>query len=171
MSLRILVFVGLRCYAIYAAVQVLAVVPYVVPLAMAGPASGISDRLLLLVRPMGLALTAVFLWRIADRLAARTVQEANPTMDRFNLTMEDAYTFAFVFLGLYFILSSIASLLQQLYYLVAVVAQLPESDPQRSLALFQLYGPAITFIAGLASLLAAPFWSRNLIAFGVKRQS
>ena len=118
-----------------------------------------------------LILIALILWLFADRLAAAIVRGVDTSIDKFGLSLEDAYTFAFVFLGLYFVLSTIGPALQQLYYVVAVVAQLPESDPQRSIAVFQLYKPGITLIAGFASLLGAPFWARKLVALGAKMRS
>jgi hypothetical protein len=162
--LRLLVFVGLRVYAISFIVQAVALVPLYIQL-MSHDAKDARGPWIFL-EPIGMILTALVLWTIAGRLATQVVGKSDPMIDRFSITLETAYTFAFVFLGLYFVLSSIASTLQQLYYLVAVVAQLPATDPQRSLAFFQFYRPCFTFIAGLTSLIGAPFWSSKLIAIG-----
>jgi len=164
MSLRILVFVGLRIYALYFILQIVSAMPMTwrfVSMGDPGPQFAIAIIAFMM-------LIALVLWSFAHRLAAAIVRGADTSIDKFGLTLEETYIFAFVFLGLYFILSTIGPALQQLYYVVAVVAQLSESDPQRSIAVFQLYKPGITVIAGFASLLGAPFWARKLVALGAK---
>jgi hypothetical protein len=159
-------------YAIYFAMQVLGLIPVLVQLfASEEPGHHFYSFGEGLVSILIFTVVGGILWVLADRLAARVAREFNPTLDKFTLTLETAYTFGFFFLGLYFVLASIASALQQLYYVVAVVAQLPESDPQRSIAMFQLYKPGITLIAGFASLFGAPFWARKLISFGAKKSN
>jgi hypothetical protein len=167
MSLRVLIYAGLRVYAIYYAVQTVAFIPTIAQLLVWGPQRSASV-LPLLVIVLPFAIVAGILWFSAERLAAAIIRNSEPAIDKFTFTLETAYTFSFFFLGLYFVLSSIASFLQQLYYLVAVVAQLSQNAPERSRAFFDIYRPGITLIAGFASLLGAPFWARKLVAFGAR---
>lgn len=162
MSLRILIVAGLRVYAIYYATQVLSLLPIMVQMIslergfarLAGDGLSIGS----------FALGALILWVFAEQIATAIVGRTNLTVDKFALTLQDAYTFAFVFLGLYFVLSSIAATAAQLYYIVTVAAQMPQDAPERWRALFDIYKPGITLIAGFASLIGAPIWSRRLIA-------
>jgi hypothetical protein len=159
MSLRVLVFAALRVMAVYFLVQVLVLLPVALQLAP----SASAGHFLPLLQLAATFLVALLLWAASGRFAALIVREVDPAKVAFSLSLGDAYAFAFVFLGLFFILSSLASALQQLYYLTAVLAQLPQDDPHRSLALFQLYGPAISLLAGITSLLGARFWSNQLL--------
>ena len=169
MSLRLLVFAALRVYAICLMVQTLALIPLYIQ--VIGHDTTGTRGVWILLEPFGAVFASLILWIFAERLAALVVRSSEPAIDKFALTLEAAYTFGFFLLGLYFVLSTIGSTLQQLYYVVAVVAQLPESDPQRSLALFQLYQPGITVIAGFTSLLGASFWARKLVALGERIRS
>jgi hypothetical protein len=161
MSLRVLIYVGFRVYAVYYGIQVIAYLPSIVQLAaLEGPSSRVLLPFLLTVPTF--AILAAILWFSAERLASIIIPRSELVIDKFDLSLENAFTLTFVFLGLYFVFSSLASFLQQLYYLVAVVAQLPQDAPERTKAVFNIYRPGITLIAGGASLLGAPWWARKL---------
>ncbi len=161
MSLRVLLYAGLRVYAIYYVVQILTLIPFVAQMMLVS-APEVSMAGSYVMNLVASGIVAALLWFSAPRLAAAIIRNSEPTIDKFALTLENVYTLTFVFLGLYFVLSSLASFLQQLYYLVAVVAQLPQDAPERTKAVFNIYRPGITLIAGGASLLGAPWWARKL---------
>ena len=85
------------------------------------------------------------------------------------LTRADLYSFAFVFLGLYFILSSFADVINWIHYFVTVSHNDPARDPHVE-NLYQLTRPCLTFVAGLVSLIGAPHWTKKLVSHDQKAQ-
>jgi hypothetical protein len=158
-TLRILVVIALRFYAIYFLVVLVGALPTfisfagVAPELRGGEYVGLGAYLIL----------ALGLWFAANRLAGGIVREFDSSV-QLHLTLEDAYAFAFVFLGLYFFLSSVASAVVQFVHLLSIAGQSPDGthDASEARAITELYRPGITFIVGLASLLGSRAWSRKL---------
>lgn len=105
---------------------------------------------------------AVLLFLFSERLARIVTPPPNPEINLAGLSQYDLYCFAFTFLGLYFVLSSIADSINWLHYAVLIGRRTHENDPQREQALYKLARPLITLIAGGASLLFAPRCARKL---------
>jgi len=108
-----------------------------------------------------LLIVAVFLWVIAGRLAVGITKECDP-MVQFQLTLEDAYALAFVFVGLHLVLSSLGSFVIDLVRVVSAVSQYSNGDAMRSKAVSDLYLYAITLAAGSAALIGHRKWARKL---------
>lgn len=166
MTLRVLVVVALRFYAIYFAVTFVAIMPTLVLLGDAAPQYRSTEIILL----VGDLLMAPVLWFTAHWLAKCIVREFDSTV-QFQVTVENGVAFAFVFLGLYFFLTSIGGAVAQFGGLVSVAHQYPGAprDIIEQRAIIEFSRPAITCIFGLASLLGSRVWSRKLTARTSKR--
>lgn len=78
------------------------------------------------------------------------------------LSRVDLYSFAFVFLGLYFLLTSIAPALTWLHYFLKTSAVGSESESHDSF--YALASYLVTVSAGALTLLPARRWARRLVA-------
>jgi hypothetical protein len=165
MTLRVLVVIALRFYAIYFAVTFVAIMPTLLLLGDAAPQYRSTEIIVL----VGDLLMAPLLWFTAHWLAKSIVREFDSTV-QFQMTFENAVAFAFVFLGLYFFLTSIGGAVAQFGGLVSEAHQYPgvprDTLEQRAIILF--CRPAITCIFGLASLLGSRAWSRKIANLGSK---
>ena len=115
-----------------------------------------------------LLIFAVGLWILSSaiaRLASRGV-ETRVTIG--GLSRSDLYSFAFVFLGLFFILSSLADVINWIHYFT-VSHEDPRHDP-RIQNFYQLTRSCFTLALGLISLLGAPRWTKKLVARDQKNQ-
>lgn len=171
MTLRVLVVIALRFYAIYFAVILLAMLPTFISLG--GALGGIVPKLRVAewVGLAGYILIPLVLWFTANRLARYLIREFDATI-QIKMTLEEAYAFAFVFLGLYFFLSSLGSAVIQFAHLLSISGQSITSisqDPRSQRAAMDFYRPGITCVFGLASLLGSGAWSRKLTAWGTKK--
>lgn len=109
--------------------------------------------------PAFFVVAAVVAWPFAPAVSRLVTPRPDSTVSIGGLTRYDLYCFAFVFLGLYFILSSVANAINWVHYYMFLAKITPESDPQRQTSFYQLTQPLITLIAGgvciaLASRLA-----------------
>ena len=86
-----------------------------------------------------------------------------------SLSRTDLYGFAFVFLGLFFILSSFADIINWIHYFT-LSREDPRHDP-RIQSFYQLTRPFLTLAAGLISLLGAPRWTKKLVSRDQKGQA
>jgi hypothetical protein len=160
MALRALVFAGLRVLAIYLVAQVISLMPLVVPFVRASINEG-GVTLWVVLTVIGMIVMAVVLWLFAGRLASGVVRECDPTI-QFSLTLEDAYSLAFVVLGLYFVLDALPGAVISIYRLISATSQYPVGDVVRSQRLLDMYRTGITLGAGLAALLGHRIWARKL---------
>jgi len=91
---------------------------------------------------------AVATWLLAPALARLVTPRPDSSIDVGGLTRYDLYCFAFVFLGLYFILSSVANSINWLHYYLVLPKNSSEADFQRQTSFYQLTQPLITLVAG-----------------------
>jgi hypothetical protein len=111
----------------------------------------------------GLLLAAVGLWFLAPFIARWVVRPADTSVNLAGLTRSDLYSFAFVFLGLYFILSSVADVFDWGHYFSTVSKDEPRNGPSIQ-NFYDLTRPCLTLVAGLVSLLGAPRWTKKLVS-------
>ena len=166
MTFRILVVIALRFYAIYFAVTLVALMPTLVLFGDAAPQYRSTEIIVL----VGYLLMAPALWFTAHWLAKSIVREFDSTV-QFQMTFENAVAFAFVFLGLYFFLTSIGGAVMQFVNLLSVASQHPPAtslDTVEHRAVIDFCRPALTCIFGLASLLGSRAWSRKIANLGPK---
>ena len=106
-----------------------------------------------------LAVASWFAGPLLSRLITRCY---DTTIAISGLSLEDLYTFAFVFLGLYFVLSSIAPSLNWIHYFLAV-GSLPNPVADQRKSVYQLSSSLITLFAGFTVMLPTRRWARRLV--------
>jgi hypothetical protein len=121
------------------------------------------------VAPLLLLILATVLWTLALAIARLVSRGVDTTVSIGSLSRADLYSFAFVFLGLFFILSSFADVINWVHYFATVSREDPRHDP-RVQNLYQLTRPCLTFALGLVSLVGAPRWTKKLVAYEQKSQ-
>lgn len=110
--------------------------------------------------PLAMFIFAVLEWCLAPLVAAAVTRRHNGTVSLGAVSRLDLYSFAFVFLGLYYILESLASSLNWLHYFLAISAVGSQAESESSF--YDLARHLVTLFAGIASLVWAPRWARKL---------
>ena len=176
MPLKTLVVIALRLYAIYFLVQGISSLVAYLPLMLEfdrkiESSTGLSSFTGLSGFGIVIAvniLFAVILWALASILSACVTKGHDTELAFTSLTKEDLYRFAFVFLGLFFVVSSLSGLIQTGHKFFAYGLPLSENDPQRSQYLWPLLGNGVTTGTGLACMLGARRWTTKLIRWEEK---
>jgi hypothetical protein len=106
---------------------------------------------------------AAFEWFLAPVISRLVTRGFDSAMSIAALSREDLYSFAFVFLGLYFILSSIAPALNWLHYYFAIASRTTGQGPEIRKSFYDLASPLISLIGGFIALLPANRWARKLL--------
>jgi len=109
-----------------------------------------------------LLVLGVFLWTLAPAVARFVSRGFDTTVGLGNLARSDLYSFAFVFLGLFFILSSFPDVINWIHYFT-VSRYAPTRDP-RIQSFYEFTRPCLTLAAGLVCLLGAPRWTKKLVS-------
>jgi hypothetical protein len=112
--------------------------------------------------PVAGLVFALLEWCLAPVIARLVTRNRDAEVALGMLSRLDLYSFAFVFLGLYFILTSIAPALDWLHYYLGISAVGSQSESQSSF--YTLASYLVTLTAGLVALLAARRWARKLLA-------
>lgn len=121
-----------------------------------------------LYAPGGLLLIfAAGLWILTPAVARFVSRGVDSSVNLSGLSRSDLYSFAFVFLGLFFILSSFADVINWIHYFATASPSTP--DP-RSQNFYQLTQPCLTFVAGVVSLIGAPRWTKKIVVYDQKHQ-
>ena len=113
--------------------------------------------------PVALLIFAFFEWSLAPVIARLVTRHHDGEVTLGGLSRLDLYSFAFVFLGLYFILTSIAPALDWLHYFLTTSAGGPE--PESLSSFYSLASHLVTLAAGLLTLLPARRWARRLLTW------
>jgi hypothetical protein len=172
MPLKTLVVIAIRLYAIYWFVQSLAdLLMRISTIGVFLTRDGEMLSLIYLLIPLVMISIAVFLWIIASWLSSRVTKGRDTQLEFTVLTGEVLYSFAFVFLGLYFALASISAFMQRAYQFFAIGTALEEGNPQKSEFLLQLAGPTLTLLTGLLCVLFAGGLARKLIRWDNKNST
>jgi hypothetical protein len=109
-----------------------------------------------------LLILAVGVWILSFPVARLVTRGVDTSVTLGGLSRSDLYSFAFVFLGLFFILSSLADVINWIHYFT-VSQEDPRRDPHIH-NLYQLTRPCITVALGLVLLFGAPRWTNKLVA-------
>ncbi len=120
------------------------------------------DYWLVFLVPVALLLFALLEWWLAPVIARLVTRNHDGEVAIGTLSRMDLYSFAFVFLGLYFILTSVAPALNWLHYFLRTSAVGSQSESQSSF--YELAAHLVTLAAGLLTLLPARRWARRLLA-------
>jgi hypothetical protein len=78
------------------------------------------------------------------------------------LTRYDLYCFAFVFLGLYFVLSSTGQAINWTYYFAVTARDTPQNDPERLSSFYRLTQNLIPVVAGSVCIATASRFAKKL---------
>jgi hypothetical protein len=78
------------------------------------------------------------------------------------LRLADLYCMGFFFIGLYFVLSSLAPTITWAHHTFLVVVDAPVGNPETRRSLYQLLEPGITLAAGFACVLNGRQWAERL---------
>ena len=174
MPLKTLVVIALRLYAIYWLVEGLSALVYF-PMFWGFSSKvspyGISALYSLFVIPLGMLLFSTILWTFSSRLSSQVTKGHDTELSFTSLSKEDLYRFAFVFLGLYFVLSSIYSIVETGYQFFAFDLPQPNSNPHKGGLLWPFLGHVFTMIAGFACAFGARKWTSKLIRLGNKHEA
>jgi len=106
-------------------------------------------------------ISSVVGWVIAPCLSRAIAGKHNGPVSISGLTLKDLYAFAFVFLGLYFILESVGQIGYWLYYAVFMTS---DSDLAKKLTYSGLVRPVIVLITGSVCLVSRQRWAGKLAA-------
>jgi len=183
MPLKTLIVIALRLYAIYWLVeglsQLLIFGPAVVAVNLqmskthawqSSQASALQSPFSLysfLLMPLATLILATILWFIASRISTAVTKGHDTDLAFTVLTRDDLYHFAFVFLGLYFVLTSISGALREGFRFFPIV----ESNPQTVELLGPFLGHGATFVAGFVCMIGAGRWTRKLMRREKKQES
>ena len=166
MPLSSIVVIVIRLFALNWVLHALALAAYPLPLSHE---SFVSIILLHYGPTVLLIILAVGLWMVAPTVARFVSRGFDACVNVGSLSRTDLYSFAFVFLGLFFILSSFADVINWIHYFT-LSREDPRNDP-RIQSFYQLTRPFLTLAAGLISLLGAPRWTKKLVSRDQKGQA
>jgi hypothetical protein len=113
--------------------------------------------------PIALLVFAVLEWWLAPMIGRLVTRHHDGEVAVGALSRVDLYSFAFVFLGLYFILTSIAPALNWLHYFLRTSAVGSQAESQSSF--YELASYVVTLAAGVLTLVPARRWARRLLAW------
>ena len=123
-----------------------------------------ADLLIVLAVPLIGIIVLSLLWYFAPTIAWIASSGADAHVEMPSLNRYDLYSFAFVFLGLYFVLASIADVINWLHFFATLNHESARPNP-RVQNLYQLTRPLVTLTAGLISLFGASHWAKKLIRY------
>jgi len=107
-------------------------------------------------------VAAVITWLLAPTIARLVAPQPDVAVGIGGLTRYDLYCFAFVFLGLYFVLSSLGNAINWLHYYLFLAKAIPTGNPQRETSFYQLTQPLITLFAGSVCVALSSRLARKL---------
>jgi hypothetical protein len=108
-----------------------------------------------------LALSVVA-WLVSPLLSRLIAGRYDASVTFSLMSLQDLYSFAFVFLGLYFVLSSLGDALNWLQYWFVFNASHGDSDPERKRSFYGMSRSLITLVAGFLCLLYGKKWAKRL---------
>lgn len=159
MPISNIVVIVIRLFALNSLLQIPGLILSSVAAQSPGPS---QPEILLAYLPVGLLLVpAACLWIFAPAIARFVSRGFDTSVSLGGLTRLDLYSFAFVFLGLYFLLSSVGDIINWIHYMAVI----PQNNPARNVLsqnFYHLTRSSLTFAAGLVSLLGAPCWAKKL---------
>lgn len=120
--------------------------------------SGTNEFGLTIAISIGMLLLPVVVWFAAPFLARLVAGNADATVSVPVLSLRDLYAFAFVFLGVYFVLTSVGDALLWLRY--SMIAPLPPGalEPERD----RFTRSLITLIGGVICIIFGKYWAGKL---------
>jgi hypothetical protein len=167
MPLSSIVVIVVRLFALNWLLQALVLIATAFPLSYDRP---VSAALLQYGPGVVLVILAVCLWAVASAVTRFVSRGFDATVSVGSLSRSDLYAFAFVFLGVFFILSSFADVINWIHYFAAVSHYDARHDP-RIQSFYRFTRPCLTLAAGFVSLLGAPRWTKKLLSRDERSQA
>jgi hypothetical protein len=165
MSTRSLVLIAIRLYALYWLFVNFSGLATLIPMYLAMDSEIQSKEIWsLLAAPLITMILSLALWFCAVPLSKAVTRGQNSELSIAMLSREDLYRFAFVFLGIYFVLSSISTVVHAAYQFIAFDLTLPDTDQHRGKDLVPFAAASLTMFVGFACVLGASKWSRKLMS-------
>ena len=162
-----IVLIVIRLFSVQWLVQGLSMLAMaIVELSQMGESHRGSFGALSFIPSLGMLLCSIVAWIAAPFLARFMAGKYDAPVTISGLSLQDLYAFAFVFLGLYFVLASLADVLNWLHYSLWVAASYGDFDPERKKSLYGLSRPLITLVAGLVCLVSGRLWAKKLYDAG-----
>jgi hypothetical protein len=125
--------------------------------------SGAVERSSRLSFPILALIAALALWFAAPGFTRLLLGNRQVSGRIANVSLEKLYRFAFLFVGLYFAVSSLAPTLTWAYYTFSLAASSAGAGRDQQRSLYQLFDPAITLAIGLACIFNGSRWATSLI--------
>lgn len=158
-----IVLIVMRLFCVQWLVQGLSLATMaIVELSQTGESHRGSFGALVFLPSLAILLCSIVTWITAPFLARFIAGKYNAPVTVSGLSLQDLYAFAFVFLGLYFVLASLADVLNWLHYSLLVAASYGDFDPERKKSLYGLTRPLITLVAGFVCLVSGRLWAKKL---------
>ena len=120
-----------------------------------------AGNLMLLFSVLIPIVGALLIWMWSRTIARVVTPRPDSDVHLGGLTLQDLYSFAFTFLGIYFVLSSIPSMINFLHYAIVQARKEPASA-QQGQYFYDLTHHVLTFIAGGVCVVLAPSVSKKL---------
>ncbi len=159
-----LILISLRLYAIYWLLQSMAELVTILPMFfIVKPELQIRIPWPITFFPVAALVFSIVLWLCAARISGAIVRGQDSELSMATLSREGLYGFAFVFLGLYFILSSINGIVDTGFVFFTRGVDLPGNNPEWGKEVFHFLSHVLTLVAGFACVLGAGKWSQKLL--------
>ena len=156
-----IILIVVRLFSVQWLVQGLAALPLsFVEMAQGQDTSRATWTLMMPVLTIVLAIVA---WFLAPLLARLILGSKDTALQIPILSLVDLYAFAFAFLGIYFVLSSLAGAVNWFHYFLLVAASHSDFDPARRTSFYELSRHLITLFAGLACVFYGRRWARKIL--------
>jgi hypothetical protein len=110
-----------------------------------------------------LIVLGVILWLATLPFASLVIKGHDVSIDAITLKKEDLYNFAFVFLGVYFVLAYISSTVENGYKFFLYDFNSAPDSGQKGRFLVPFAADIVTLVFGFAAALGAPRWTRKLL--------
>ncbi|MFA5148230.1 MAG: hypothetical protein WC491_03785 [Candidatus Omnitrophota bacterium] len=161
MPLKSIVVVILRLYAIqqtvYGLLSLIGAMRSEV-----GTFHSIENYMIYIIPLMSLALAGI-IYFAAPLLSNLATKDCNSELNLSGLSLQDLYSFAFVFLGLSFVLGAIGPIFNWLHYWFVVGASsISESDQNMAKSFYTLSQYGIQIAAGFVSMIYARRFAKKL---------
>jgi hypothetical protein len=123
--------------------------------------------------PMTIAALVTFgvLWLLASRIANFAVRGHDDTVAVVQLSLEDLYRFAFVCIGLWFVLQSLGAMVRSGYDFFAYDFPASPENENKGRYLLSFLSQIAPFLGGLICILGMHKWTRLLLRLTEKTSS
>ncbi|HEV2330642.1 MAG TPA: hypothetical protein VGY56_17820 [Verrucomicrobiae bacterium] len=158
MLISAIVLIVLRLFCIQWVLEGLVVLASTLGLAHRGTnilRAGVASGILTLLASVVLWFAAPYLGRVIA--GKNDLQLSIPVPP-----LRDLYAFAFVFVGLYFIVQSLGNAVLRLHYAFVAAATLGDFNPERQQASYELVRALITLVGGLLCVFFGKIWAGKL---------